>query len=119
VGLRTGDISKLKEALRCGVTHFDSSAKAGSDNELLLWVQLKDDDKTVLPSFTEMISVTRENGKVKIDLTEVSGVLKKVKEASIELYYLPDNTTLIGEPVNAEKKHIITGEEVKDEKNTK
>ena len=112
LGLRTGDADKLKEALRCGVTHFDSSAKAGSDNELLLWVQLKEDDKKVLPSFTEMVKVTRENGKVLIDLSDISLMLKKVPDASVELYYVPENTTLKGVPEKAQKKHLLTGEKI-------
>jgi CRISPR-associated protein Csh2 len=112
IGLRAGDAYKLKEALRCGVTHFDSSAKAGSDNELLLWVQLKEDDKKVLPSFTEMVKVTHENGKVLIDLTDASQLLKKVPDATIELYYLPETTTLKGAPEKAQKKHLLTGENI-------
>jgi CRISPR-associated protein Csh2 len=48
-GVTTDDIAKLKEALRCGATFYDSSSKAGTENELLLWVQLKEGSKLVLP----------------------------------------------------------------------
>lgn len=114
--LSTNDINKLKEALRCGVTYFDSSSKAGSDNELLLWVQLKEGDssKKVLPSFTEMVKVTRLNGKVKIDLSEVSSIVSKLGDAvdMIELFYIPENTQIENEPANAQKMHLITGENI-------
>jgi len=114
-----GDVDKLKEALRVGVTHFDSSSKAGSDNELLLWVQLKENNKRVLPSFSEMVRVTRQNGKVVIDLTELTKLLKQVekdldKEKTV-MYYLPENTQLNGVPDFIQKKHIITGAQIIEE----
>jgi CRISPR-associated protein Csh2 len=115
-GLTNDDITKLKEALRCGVSYFDSSSKAGSDNELLLWIQLKDGDesKKVLPSFTEMVKVSRLNGKVKVDLSDVSEILKKVKDSvqTIELFYIPENTQVESVPENAVKKHLLTGENI-------
>ncbi len=113
-GLRVKDIEKLKEGLRVGVTHFDSSAKAGSDNEMLLWVQLKNDSKKVLPSFTEMVRVTRENGTVQIDLSEVTKLLNGYNAdiEAVELYYLPENTILKEEPENAIKKHLLTGKDL-------
>src|SRR5690606_19221190 len=40
-GLSVDDMTKLKEALRNGATFYDSAAKAGVENELLFWVQLK------------------------------------------------------------------------------
>lgn len=113
-GLRVKDIEKLKESLRVGVTHFDSSAKSGSDNEMLLWVQLKNDSKKVLPSFTEMVRVTRENGTVQIDLSEVTKLLNGYNAdiEVVELYYLPENTILKEEPENAIKKHLLTGKDL-------
>jgi len=113
-GLLDKDIAKLKEAMRVGVTHFDSSSKAGSDNELFLWVQLKKESKHVLPSFTEMVKVQRTNGKVEIDLTVLSNLLKNLNNdiELMELYYLPENTLIKGEPAIIQKKHIITGEKL-------
>lgn len=113
-GLLYKDIAKLKEAMRVGVTHFDSSSKAGSDNELLFWVQLKKESKHVLPSFTEMVKVQRTNGKVEIDLSALSELLKNLNNdiELMELYYLPENTIIKGEPARIQKKHIITGEKI-------
>lgn len=113
-GLMSNDVEKLKEGLRVGVTHFDSSSKAGSDNEMLLWIQLKDGNKKVLPSLTEMVKVTRENGKVQIDLSDVAELLKNYQDELdlMELYYLPENTDLKGEPEGVNKKHLLTGKDL-------
>lgn len=116
-GLGDNDVTKLKEALRVGVTHFDSSSKAGSDNEFLLWVQLKDENKYVLPSFSEMVKVTRSNGQVEIDLTQLTDLLEKIEEDidKTEIYYLPENSKLKNEPDFVTKKHLITGKDIKGE----
>ncbi|TAE68700.1 MAG: CRISPR-associated protein, partial [Bacteroidetes bacterium] len=55
--LSIDDIEKLKEGLRKGVTFYDSSSKAGTENELLFWVQLKENSKIVLPSFIDLVIV--------------------------------------------------------------
>lgn len=93
------DITKLKEALRKSVTYYDSSAKAGTDNELLIWVQLKEDSRTVLPNFTELISLNRNNGSTEFDLSKINQVIEKYgkKEVeSVEVYYSPESTSVTG-----------------------
>jgi CRISPR-associated protein Csh2 len=109
-GLTTDDIDKLKEAMRCGVTYYDSASKAGCDNELLFWIQLKDDSRAVLPVFTEYISVSRNNGKVVIDFGQLSHVIARVAEQtdSIEVYFNPDNTDLLNLPDRTHKFEITT-----------
>ena len=59
------DINKLKEAMRSGATWYDSASKAGCENEMLVWVQLKDDSKIVLPNITNHIDLKdeKEEGK--------------------------------------------------------
>lgn len=77
-GLSIDDINKLKESLRCGATFYDSTSKAGVENEMLLWVELKDESKQVIPNFTELISITRnEEGKVEINLNKVQTLLQQ------------------------------------------
>lgn len=85
-GLSVADINKLKEGLRCGATFYDSTSKAGVENEMLIWVELKEGSKQVLPNFTELISVTRDDsGKVKIDLARVHELLSQTHiDAQIE-----------------------------------
>lgn len=103
-GVTSEDISILKEAMRSGVSFYDSSAKAGTENELLLWVQLKEDSKLVLPSFVELVSVNNDSNRT-IDLTKVSAVLAKESVKSqiekIELYYDIAVTTVLNPPVDA------------------
>ncbi len=111
-GLTQDDIDKLKEAMRCGVTYYDSASKAGCDNELLFWIQLREGSRTVLPVFTEFISVTRNNGKVAIDFGELGRVLGRVSEQVefIEVYFNPENTELVNLPNNTNKFEITTAE---------
>jgi len=110
-GLTHEDAEKLKEALRLGVTYFDSSAKAGTDNELLLWVQLKPDSKQVLPAFSEMITVTKDDQTSVIDLSRVSSLLHEISDQieHIELYYLSDATRVEGAPAQANHYSLLTG----------
>ena len=103
-GLSNEDIPKLKESLRAGATFYDSSAKAGTENELLLWVQLKEGSKLVLPSFVELISV---NENREIDLSKVTAILSRAGVAaevgSIELYYDDAVTKVLNAPAGAKK----------------
>lgn len=100
-GLSNNDITKLKEGLRKGVSYYDSAAKAGTENELLCWIQLKEGSKLVMPSFIQFVDID-ENGL--IDLSKVKEYLgqehisKEIEK--IEVYYnkavtevknLPDN----------------------------
>lgn len=102
--LSTDDVDKLKEALRRGTTYYDSAAKAGSENELLLWVELKEGSKAVLPSFVSLVDV-RENGTVDLSrLTEVlNGVVDDVER--VELYHLP-GTQVEGTPDAANQSSL-------------
>ena len=106
-GVTEEDMAKLKQALRAGVTLYDSSAKAGTENELLLWVQLKADSKLVLPSFVELVSVHVGEGESRvIDLTKVSTILSrehiKSEIEKIELYYDQSVITVLKAPAGAE-----------------
>lgn len=96
-GLTESDIDKLKEGLRKGVSYYDSSSKIGTDNEALLWVQLKAESKAILPSFVELIVV---NENKEIDFSDVTKVLKKHENEieKIELFYDKANTKVIGLP---------------------
>lgn len=101
-GLTDTDIFKLKEGLRKGATYYDSAAKAGTENELLLWVQLKSDSKIVIPSFVNLIDV---NEQKEIDLSKVSSLLSeshiKNEIEKIEIYYNKSNTSVLNEPEGA------------------
>jgi len=98
-GLTIEDIKKLKEGLRNGATYYDSAAKAGTENELLLWVQLKPESKKVLPSFVSLIDINEDK---EIDLSKVSALLSEERIKSeiekIEIYYNKANTKVLNEP---------------------
>lgn len=101
-GLQVNDIDKLKEALRCGVTFYDSSAKAGTENEALLWVQLKVGSRLVLPSFVELVEVNNDR---EINFLKIKELLSKdaVKDEieNIEVYYNKGITKVVNLPVGA------------------
>lgn len=84
------DIAKLKAAMRQGATFYDSASKAGTDNEILLWVQLNKDSKLILPAFTDLIKTLSEkqDGKTVFDFEKVSQLLSGFSSEieAIELY---------------------------------
>jgi len=101
------DINKLKEAMQRGATYYDSASKAGTENELLIWVELNEKSKIVLPNFTSLITMQKEkkDGKVVIDIAELSKELKlheneiqKIEifrnAASIEIENKPEKATI-------------------------
>lgn len=104
--LSDDDISKLKEAMRRGATWYDSASKAGCENEMLVWVQLKADSKIVLPNFTTLIDLKDEkkDGKCVYDFNNLKTELEKVSKEieSVEVFFnkqtciltnLPNGTT--------------------------
>lgn len=110
-GLSVSDIEKLKEALKNGATYYDSAAKAGVENEVLFWVQLKEGSKQVLPSFVELVSI-KKKGELnrEIDFAKVTELLQKeaVKNEieKIEVYYNSAVTTVINLPENSVIKEL-------------
>ncbi|MDQ3019792.1 MAG: type I CRISPR-associated protein Cas7 [Bacteroidota bacterium] len=108
--LSTEDIDKLKEAIRRGATYYDSASKAGTENELLVWVQLKPESKLILPNFTELIVVTRDEDAVKIDMKRLTDELSKDNVKSeiekIEIYYNNTNTEILNSPSNISKSEL-------------
>lgn len=101
-GLTDSDIAKLKEGLRRGATYYDSAAKSGTENEMLLWVQLKPESKIVLPSFVDLIEV---NENREVDLSRVSSLLAQPHINSdiekIEIYYNKISCKVVNEPEGA------------------
>lgn len=106
-GVLQSDVDKLKEAMRRGVTYYDSAAKAGTENELLLWVQLKEGSKLVLPSLVELVDVDEDKA---INLSRVTALLSKPHIQSeieaIELYYQQGITKVTNAPEQAEVKEL-------------
>ncbi len=91
VKLNDADIDKLKVGMRRGVTWYDSASKAGCENEMLVWVELKEDSKLVLPSFATLINLEeeKETGKYVYDFEALTNKLEDIKSSveSVEVYY--------------------------------
>lgn len=100
--LSADDIQVLKDALCRGVTAYSSTSKAGTENELLLWVELKEGSTKMLPSLTDLVEVS-ETGA--IDLSKVSALLKDVSD-DIEKIEIYANTNLV------DVEHIPEGAEI-------
>lgn len=106
--LSVDDINKLKEAFNNSVTALDSSRKIGTENEATIWVQLNEGSKKILPSFTELIMVTREGSVITIDCSNVKNNLDAINEdiEKVEVYYNPTNTKIIGLGKDIKIKHF-------------
>jgi len=100
--LKDEDVKKLKVALSTGATFYDSAAKSGTENELLLWVQLKEGSMIVLPSFVDLVKV---QGDKTIDLSSIAEILQRPHIANqvekIELVYDKTATKVSGAPDNS------------------
>ena len=98
------DISLLKEALRKGATYYDSSSKAGVENEILFYVELKENSKVILPNFTELVKMEykKENGERYFDFSAIKSELEKYvgDVDKIEIYYDKNKVEVRGLPEN-------------------
>ena len=114
--LSEDDIVVLKEAMTKAVTYLDSSRKIGSENEMALFVTLKEGSNKVLPGFTELIDVRRDKDKkVVIDATKAAEVIKSViaEVEKVELYYNPTDTIVTGfDGMNIERYNLLNSQKI-------
>ena len=98
VFLSDDDIAKLKDAFNRAVTALDSTRKIGTENEATIWIQLKKESKKMFPSLTELVNVTRADGKVQIDCRGVKTNIDyiAIDVESVEVYYNPSDTVIVG-----------------------
>ena len=108
--LSENDIELLKEALRKGATYYDSAAKAGTENEILFYVELNENSKLVLPNFTEMVKIddNKDKGKRYFDLEAIKNELDKYKGeiAKCEIYFNSNNVEIKNLPENCLKSDL-------------
>ncbi len=114
--LSSEDIDKLKMALRFGASYFDSSSKAGIDNELLIWIQLNENSKKVLPVLTHKVKLSKEDGISIFDLSDITNTIEANSEdiESCEIFYLKDDVKIINAPSVAGKMDIHSGKSIAD-----
>ena len=102
--LDTDDISKLKEGMRRGATWYDSASKAGCENEMLVWVQLKEGSKKVFPSFATLVHLMdkKEDGKCVYDFASLKSLLEKnaADVEMVEVYFDKSANKIINLPEN-------------------
>jgi len=110
--LSIDDIQKLKAAMRQGATLYDSASKAGTDNEILFWVQLNEGSKLILPAFTDLIKTLPEKheGKTVFDFEEIKQLLEKYYEdiEAIELFINENSANAVNIPNNC-KQYALFG----------
>ncbi|MFA9370447.1 MAG: type I CRISPR-associated protein Cas7 [Labilibaculum antarcticum] len=103
-GVSSDDIFKLKAAMRQGATFYDSAAKAGTDNEILFWVQLKEVSKLVLPAFTDLVKALpeKQEDKTVFDFKKVSQLISTNSDEieCIELFINEQSAVAINLPDN-------------------
>jgi len=108
--LTSEDITILKEAMKRGVTWYDSASKAGCENEMLVWVQLKEGSKIVLPNFGTLISLEDEkvDGKCVYNFSELSDVLQSVADEveSITISYNKQSCIVSNIPEGAKEENL-------------
>ena len=116
--LSEDDINKLKEAMRRGATWYDSASKAGCENEMLVWVQLKDDSKIVLPNFTNLIDLQdeKEEGKCVYDFNKLKTLLDGAKDEidSIEVYFNKQTCILLNLPNDTKQNDLQLWRQIKN-----
>lgn len=116
LNLNEENISILKDALRNGVTYYDSAAKAGTENEFLLWVKLTQESTNVLPNFSSLIKLDKDSqGKIEINLEYFKSIFDHIQDQidSVEIYYQPESVSIKNEPASKTKKYyLISGQEI-------
>jgi len=101
--LTVDDVKLLKQAMVVATTYYDSTSKKDSENELLLWVELKEDSEKILKNFTDLIDiVSSNNGKTQIDFNRASNYLSNFSEDinDIDVFYDKDFTEVENLPEN-------------------
>ncbi len=82
---------KFKWAARVATTAFNTNSKSGCENELSLFIELKEDSKLFLANLDRYVKVEKKGERVLYDLTKLAGILashqREIK--SVELYANP------------------------------
>jgi CRISPR-associated protein Csh2 len=105
--LSQNDINILKNAFNNAATFYDSHSKSGVENELSIYVTLKENSILTLPNFAQFVKFTKgENGdKNSFDLSNLISYLSKENIAkeivSIDIYVIDELTNVIYDNQNS------------------
>lgn len=82
---------KFKRAAKIATTAFNTNSKSGCENELALFVELKEDSKLFLANLDRYITIQKHEGNTVYDLCKLAEVLEphQGEIQSIELYHNP------------------------------
>ena len=82
---------KFKAAAKIASTAFNTNSKSGCENELALFIELKEESRLYLANLDRYVSVTKKDEKIIYDLGKLSEILEPhLNEiASIELFANP------------------------------
>lgn len=112
--------SEFKEAVLTGATLYNSSSKAGCQNEFGMFIEFKKGFNPVMGDLTDYIKFYYEDEQAIIDISTIKEIIQSgniVKEIqNVEIYFNPYTTKLRGEDIKGgyEVKiyNLITREEV-------
>lgn len=93
------DVDWFKEAICKGVSYVNSAAKIGSESEFMLYVE--SDTHSTLPLMKDLLDVSTENGKTKVNLKRIADMLYSYGITHIEVYYAPSFVEIGGIPKGA------------------
>lgn len=82
---------KFKKAARVATTAFNTNSKSGCENELSLFIDLKEDSELFLANLDRYVKVQKKDEHVLYDLTKLAEILAPHQDEiqSIELYRNP------------------------------
>jgi CRISPR-associated protein Csh2 len=80
---------KFKWAARVATTAFNTNSKSGCENELALFIELKEGSQLFLANLDRYVTVRKQGDHILYDLTKLAKVLEpRLKDIqSVELYY--------------------------------
>lgn len=93
--LSTDDVDKLKEAMQKCVSWYDSASKIGCENELLIWITLREGSHLIMPSLSRLISLEEEkkDGICEYNLGKLKTFIQNHREAVESVDVLYDSTS--------------------------
>ena len=100
------EVETMKEAMRKCATYINSTTKIGTENVLLLFIQLKNESKLQLPTLKRLVDVDEDET---IHLERIRDLLKKYSSDHIEKveYYVNNNVCKVAGADESWKEHDI------------